>query len=166
MDKQIFENRLKEAGESAVSLARDSVINELSDNLIFKILPNNLDLSEHLTNFEKRNLIERKKEINRTFTTKEVVDRLLIDNKVPVWINCSLIKSSIKVSTVELLISRRFRDDKELYHQEDRFPPFKVALQIPPYLSIASGQKFDINWKFRRLQTAYKIWKSRKKIKT
>ena len=90
-----------------------------AENLIFKIKPNSLDLSNHLTDSEKENLITRKKELNKILTANEVADRLIIEEKVPVWINCSVIRSTKKKTTIGLFTSRRFREDSELYHKNE-----------------------------------------------
>lgn len=103
MDKETFISRLSEASSSALILARESTFNEITDNLIYTIKPNSLDLSDHLTDFEKENLSNRKNELNKTLTENEVADRLILDKKAPVWINCSVIGTSKGNTIIELL---------------------------------------------------------------
>lgn len=163
MDKEAFITRLNEASKSALKLARDFTFNEIAENLIYTIKPNNLDLSDHLTDFEKDNLNNRKKELNKTLTVNEVADRLILDNKVPVWINCSVIRSTRKITTIELQTSRRFRNDSELYHKMETYPPFHAVIMNPPYL-FDSKEKFDVNWRYKKIQTAIKLRKAKKDL--
>ncbi len=124
MDKETFIIRLNKASESALKVAREFTYNEISEKLMYKIKPNSLDLSNHLTDMEKENLISRKKELNKSLTASEVSERLVLENKVPIWINCSVIRSTKKMTTIELFTSRRFRKDSELYHEIETYPPF------------------------------------------
>jgi len=163
MDKETFIKRLNEASNSALKLAREFTFNELAENLIYTIKPNSLDLSDHLTDFEKDNLSVRKKELNKTLTVNEVADRLIHDNKVPLWINCSVIRSTRKTTTIELFTSRRFRDDSELYHKMETYPPFHAVIMNPPYL-FDNEEKFDVNWKYKKIQTAIKLRKAKRNL--
>jgi hypothetical protein len=164
MDKQTFIDRLNAAGQHAVCLAKDLVFNDLSNNLFYTIQPNSFDMAEHLDDLEKSNLKWRKKEINKVFSLTEIADRLVVENRIPIWINCTIIKSTRKATIVQLLTSRRFRIDRELYFQNEVFPPFHVNIQFPPYIEPNSNERFDINWKNNRIQTFMRIWKARKKI--
>ncbi len=163
MDKETFITRLNEASNSALKLAREFTFNEIAENVIFKIKPNSLDLSDHLTDSEKENLIARKKELNKTLTANEVANRLMLENKVPVWINCSVIRSTKKTTTIELLTSRRFRDDSELYHKIETYPPFHAVIMHPPYL-FDNKEKFDVNWRYKKIQTAIKLRKAKNEL--
>lgn len=160
MDKETFITRLNDASNSALKLAREFTFNEIAENLIFKIKPNNLDLSNHLTDSEKENLITRKKELNKILTANEVADRLIIEEKVPVWINCSVIRSTKKKTTIELFTSRRFREDSELYHKNETYPPFHAVIMNPPYL-FDNKEKFDVNWRYKKIQTAIRLRKAK-----
>ena len=164
MDKETLIERLNKAGKSATEFAKDFVFNKLSDNLVFTIQPNVIETSEHLDDLERANLINRIKELNKIFTVNEIAGRLLVENRIPIWINCSVIRASRKKTTIQLLTSRRFRNDKDLYHQNDKFPPFHINIQNPPYQQIDNDEKFNVNWRFDKIQTAYKLWKSKKKL--
>jgi len=165
MDKETFISRLSEASSSALILARESTFNEITDNLIYTIKPNSLDLSDHLTDFEKENLSNRKNELNKTLTENEVADRLILDKKAPVWINCSVIGTSKGNTIIELLTSRRFRNKNELYHQKEGYSPFHALIQLPPYFSIDSKDKFDINWRRKKIQTKIRMLKAKRTVK-
>ena len=167
MEKEIFKNRLIESSESAKRLAREITTNRIAEDVIYRITPNSFDLSENLSQLEKEYLINRSKELRKTFTIDEVAERLIIDNKVPLWINCSVIRTNEKVTVIELVTSRRIGEDKELYNQQEKFPPFHVVIQFPPYLLIDSKKKFNINWRFQKVRTAFKllIYRSKLKIK-
>jgi hypothetical protein len=161
MDKETFIIRLNRASESAVELAREFTFNEITEKLIYKIKPNSPDLSDHLTDLEKENLNSRKKELNKVFSAEEVSERLVLENKVPVWVNCSVIRSTKKITTIELCTSRRFREDSEIYHKIETYPPFHAVIVNPPYL-FDNKEKFDVNWRFNKIQTAIKFKKSKK----
>jgi hypothetical protein len=163
MDRETFITRLNEASISALKLAKEFTFNEIGENLIYKIKPNSLDLSDHLTGLEKENLSNRKKELNKSLTANEVADRLMFENKVPVWINCSVIRSTKKITTIELFTSRRFRDDSELYHKMETYPPFHVVIMNPPYL-YDNKEKFDVNWRYKKIQTAIKLRKAKRNL--
>lgn len=163
MDKETFITRLNKASSSALKLAREFTFNEIAENLIFKIKPNSLELSDHLTDSEKENLTDRKKELNKTLTANEVANRLILDNKAPVWINCSVIRSTKKATTIELFSSRRFRDDSELYHKNETYSPFHAVIMNPPYM-FDNKEKFDVNWRYRKIQTAIKCRKAKRNL--
>lgn len=165
MDKEKFIVRLSEASESALSIARELTQNRFPENLVYKIKPNSLELSDHLTDLEKENLICRKSEIKKALTAKQVAERLVIKNKVPVWINCSVIGTRKGETIIELLTSRRFRDENELYHQKEGNYPFHALIQLPPYLTIDSKDKFDINWRRKKIQTKIKMIKVKRDTK-
>jgi hypothetical protein len=161
VDRETFRQRLKSASESAVQIARKFTFNEICENFVYKIVPNCLDLSSYLTEFEIENLRSRRNELNKTFSAEEVSEKLIIENKVPVWINCSVIRSTRKETTIELLTSRRFRDDSELYHKSENYSPFHSLIQYPPYLQFDSAEKFDVNWRSKKIQTAFKLRKAK-----
>lgn len=165
MDKETFISRLNEACSSALKLARESTFNEITDNLIYTIKPNSFDLSDHLTDLEKENLSNRKKELNKTLTGNEVTDRLILDKKAPAWINCSVIGTSKGKTIIELLTSRRFRNENELYHQKEGYSPFHALIQLPPYLSMDLKEKFDINWRRKKIQTKIRMLKAKRTVK-
>lgn len=165
MDRETFKNRLELASESALRLAREFTYNEIAENLNYRINPNSLDLSDHLTDIEKENLNCRKREINKNFKIDEVIDRLTIEDKVPIWINCSVIRSTRKFTTIELFTSRRFRTDSDLYHKSENYPPFHAVISLPPYTPIDSKEKFDLNWRFKKIQTAIKLFKAKNDLK-
>jgi len=158
MDKETFIVRLCKASDSAIRLAREFSVNMITENLIYRIKPNSLDLSDHLTDSEKENLIDRKKELNKSLKAIEVAERLMLENKVPVWINCSVIRSTKKLTTIELFTSRRFRDDAEIYHQEEMYPPFHAIIQLPPFVAVDSKERFDINWKSQKFKTLFRSY--------
>jgi len=165
VDRETFRQRLKSASESAVKLAREFTFNEIYENFVYKIVPNCLDSSSYLTEYEIENLECRRKELNIFFSAEEVLDKLIIENKVPVWINCSVIRSTRKKTTIELLTSRRFRDDSELYHKSENYSPFHSLIQFPPYFQFDSSEKFDVNWRDKKIQTAFKLRKAKIALK-
>ncbi|HAF29513.1 MAG TPA: hypothetical protein DCG75_10740 [Bacteroidales bacterium] len=165
MDRDTFKNRLETAGKTAVDFARKFVWNKLSDNLIFVIQPNSLEISEYLNETEKQNLRERISELDEQLNLEEAIDRLFLNEKVPVWIDCSVIKSKKNHSVIQLLTSRRFRTDSELHHQSELYPPFHVNIQNPPYFDIDSKEKFEANWRYKKIQFAWNMYKAKRRLK-
>ena len=74
MDNETFITRLNEASNSALKLAREFTFNSIADNLIFKIKPNSLDISDHLTDSEK--------EISKTIAGAYCPEKDVGDNPV------------------------------------------------------------------------------------
>jgi hypothetical protein len=164
MNKLTFITKLQLASESAIEIARKCTYNEIAQNLVYKIKPNSLELGPTLTSLEKENLIARKKELKRSFTTEEVANRLVQGNSVPDWINCSIIRSTKRKTTIELFTSRKFRDESKLCHQNGKNAPFHAMIVSPPYL-LDNNEKFDVNWRYKSIQSAIKLSKARKALK-
>ncbi len=162
MNSETFIARLNLASNSALKLARKFTFNEISENRVYEIQPECLKNNEHLTEFERANLKSRERELNRKFTAAEVAARLVVENKVPIWINCSVVRSQKSKTVIELMTSTRFSEDSEFMHQHEGYPPFHAVIQIPPYLAMESNPKFDVNWRYKKLITAIKIRKAKK----
>ncbi len=152
MTKENFAAYLHAATQAAIAFTRPQCWNNLPTEVEFTITPDNFDENAPFLNeLEMRHFEVRKKELNRCFCAKEVVEKLWIDGQVPVWINISVHKAGSQKTTVELLIDRRLRrNSTDIYHQQEGYPPFHVVVSIPSYSldkqGHFNGTKFNVNW--------------------
>ena len=156
MKKEVFKENLDGISKLTLEIARKIAWNELSENVYYTIRPNILADSDHLDNEEKTNLKERKKELRKTLTIDQVLSRLYFSEKIPVWINVSIIEATKKKTTIELVTSRRFRKDDYMFKSTD-FPPFNIAIERP--INLNENERFDINWKRKKLKLKLDYWK-------
>jgi len=150
----MFRQQLDTATKQVIEFTRQVCINELVSNYKYILVPNVRTYDEHLNSKEHKILVLWNKYANILLTADEVVDLLVYDNKVPLWINISILESREKTTIIELLCSRRLRDDEELYHKEE-VPPFHIlGPPIPPEIATNKNEsgkisKYDLNWKIR-----------------
>ena len=156
MKKEVFKENLDGISKLTLEIARKIAWNELSENVYYTIRPNILADSDHLDNEQKTNLRERKKELRKTLTIDQVLSRLYFSEKIPVWINVSIIEATKKKTTIELVTSRRFRKDDYMFKSTD-FPPFNIAIERP--INLNENERFDINWKRKKLKLKLDYWK-------
>lgn len=149
MEKEVFKENLEGISKLTLEVARKIAWNDFSENVYYIIRPNILDDSEHLDNEEKTNLRERIDELGKILTIDQVLARLYLSEKIPVWVNVSISKVTKKKTIIELLTSRRFRKDDYMFKKTD-FPPFNIA--IPRPMNINENERFDINWKHKKLR--------------
>jgi len=144
MRREKLRDNFEGAIDSLNKLTQELCENQLSDNYRFVIRPNQESVHNHLTeneiSFHKKILTLK----NRPLEKNETVDLLWTENKVPLWINVSVIKSTNNLTIVELLTSRRLRGESDLNHKANHFPPFHLLVPLPP--GHKDGEKFDINW--------------------
>lgn len=167
MDVLTFKYNLQKASNETIRFAKELTWNKFSDNLCFVIKPNVLDDSDHLDNDELINLAQRRKELRKLLTIDEVINRLCFSERIPIWINISIYQTKKDKTIIELQTSRRFRKEDYMY-KETEFPPFHIAIPLPP--SLDGTEKFDINWKYNKFKLKLSAWlwrfKNRKLIKT
>ena len=156
MKKEVFKENLDGISKLTLEIARKIAWNNLSENIYYIIRPNILADCDHLDNEEKTNLKERKKELRKTLTIDQVLSRLYFSEKIPVWINVSIIEATKKKTTIELVTSRRFRKDDYMFKSTD-FPPFNIAIERP--INLNENERFDINWKRKKLKLKLDYWK-------
>ena len=156
MKKEVFKENLDGISKLTLEIARKIAWNNLSENIYYIIRPNILADSDHLDNEEKTNLKKRKKELRKTLTIDQVLSRLYFSEKIPVWINVSIIEATKKKTTIELVTSRRFRKDDYMFKSTD-FPPFNIAIERP--INLNENERFDINWKRKKLKLKLDYWK-------
>ena len=82
--------------------------------------------------------------IKLDLTDKEVVELLYRKNKVPVWIDINVLKSSRKSTTLNLFCAGRYTDNKEeFYYKENGSGPFGIKSPKLP-VDFKEGNKFKL----------------------
>lgn len=143
------------------------VTNLISENVEFLIEPNCREISEHLNEKELNKLVELNKLEGKLLDSKEVSSLLYDSGQVPLWINTEIYRSSKNKTKIKLICSRRFRDEMDLNHKMDEFPPFHLLVPLPPWQK--DEEKFNINWRHQTLKRKWHAltwkWRYRKKLK-
>jgi hypothetical protein len=164
MTKEDFATHLHSATQAAIDFTRTQCWNTLPADVEFIIRPDNLDENApYLNDLEIRHFKERKSEIKSRFNAKEAIEKLWVDEQVPVWINMTVYKAGSQKTTIELLIDRRLRrESADIYHQQEGYPPFHILVSIPPYLLDKQGRfdgsKFNVNWQRWPWRIKWKRW--------
>ena len=142
MTKQEFLFHLQGASFIALKFAeryvKDKLITDFKYNVIFTpshhtIYPDHFDFYPEDEGIIKLNLTEN-----------EVIDLLYRNNKIPVWIDINVLKSSKKSTTFNLLCAGRYSDNKEeFYYKDDGSAPFGIkSPQLP--INYKEGKKFRL----------------------
>lgn len=161
MDQKEFKYRLDESTKKLIVFTRTMVSNSISENVEYLIEPNCRESSDHLNESELNKLKELNKLEGKLFSNDEVNNLLFDSGRVPLWINSEVHKSRSKKTIIKLICSRRFREDAELFHNADEFPPFHPLVPFPP--GYREGDIFNLNRRdLMRKWAAFK-WKWRKK---
>ncbi len=163
MEKKEFKYRIDESTKKLIEFTQSSVTDSISENVEYLIEPNCRETSEHLNKQELNKLMELNRLEGKLFNSKEVNNLLLDSGQVPLWINTEVFRSTKKKTTVKLICSSRFRDEKDLNHNVDEFPPFHPLVHLPPWRK--DNEKFNINWKHQTLKRKWfaLTWKRRYK---
>lgn len=153
MNKEIFQDHLTRAADSAVDFARSYVLNELPSQRKFLIHPNqSFDDNPLRADEETYPNDSQPDDQPILFTTAEaVVDYLWRNTKIPEWIDINVGGEDGEHTYLQLLCCGRFTATEELlYHRNGGVPPFSVKSPVlPPGYddSVEAGaQKFDVNW--------------------
>jgi hypothetical protein len=141
MTKQEFLFRLKNASYIALEFAEryvtDKLVSDFKYNVIFT--PSNHDNDVQFAIYPDDEGI-----IKLNLTDIEVIDLLYRKNKVPIWIDISVLESSRKTTTFNLLCAGRYSDDDdELYYNEDHAGPFGIKSPTFP-IGYKEGEKFKL----------------------
>ena len=148
MNTSKFKQHLESSLELLLKETQQICYNSLSQNFKFIIEPSGREFYEGLDKFEARNLVILNSFSGKHLTSKEAIDLLCHDNRVPLWINMTIYESKQNLTIVHLLCSRRMRNDRELYYQAVKYPPFNVLIPIPPdSIKRDSDGQVDISWK-------------------
>lgn len=123
MDQIEFKYRLDESTKKLVEFTQSMVTNSISENVEFLIEPNSREISEHLNDKELNKLTDLNKLEGEVFDSKEVINLLYDSGQVPLWINTEIYRSAKNITTVKLICSRRYRDEKDLNRKANEFQP-------------------------------------------
>lgn len=140
MTKQEFSFHLQEASLLALKFAERYVKNKLTTDFKYNVIftPAHHTIYSDLFDFYP----EDEGIIKLNLTENEVIDLLYRNNKIPVWIDINVLKSSKKSTTFNLLCAGRYSDNKEeFYYKENGSAPFGVkSPQLP--INYKEGEKF------------------------
>jgi hypothetical protein len=154
MTKEIFEQRLNDVTKLLIDFTKRYCFNDFSSTIKYVVVPNSRDIDSHLDPFEVSLLKKLNNLRSKPLSLKEVSQALYKNGKVPLWINITVYETNRQITIIELCTSRRFRQDHELNHIADQYPPFHPLVPVPPdSLRIEKDGKYDINYqkKFREL---------------
>lgn len=74
-----------------------------------------------------------------------MIDLLYRKNKVPIWININVLKSSRKSTTFNLLCAGRFTDNKEEFYYINKIGSTPFGIKSPELpLDYSEGKKFSL----------------------
>lgn len=167
MEQKEFKLRLEASTKKLLEFTQAMVTNEISEDVVYLIEPNRREASPHLNVNELKKLKKLNRIEGKLFNSSEVASLLYDSQKVPLWINGEVHRSSSKKTIVILICSRRYRHEKELNYKVDKYPPFHLLVPLPPWHK--ENEKFNVNWKFQVLKRKWHAliwkWKNRKETK-
>ncbi|CAC9977064.1 MULTISPECIES: hypothetical protein [Flavobacterium] len=142
MTKEEFLFHLNGASFVALKFAENYVKDKLTTDFKYNIIftPPNV-----IGNMDQFDIYPEDEGIIRlNLTDKEVVELLYRKNKIPVWIDINVLKSSRKSTTFNLLCAGRYTDNKEEYYYNDNGSgPFGVKGPTFP-IGYKEGKKFRL----------------------
>ncbi len=142
MTRDEFLFHLKGASLIAMKFAENYVKDKLTTDFKYNVILNVSTDDVNLTQFDI--YPEDTGIIKLDLTDNEVVELLYRKNKVPVWIDISVLKSSRKSTTFNLLCAGRFTDNKEeFYYNRNGSGPFGIKSPKLP-IGYKEGDKFSL----------------------
>jgi hypothetical protein len=162
MDIDKFKSNLETASLMAVSIAQLRVINFLSDNVQYRIQPDSVSARNDLTDLEQRARMTRIREANKIFNVDDVLERLWNEGKVPTYVTVSIYKATNKVTILNLFVDSKYTNSELL---DETMEPFQPVLDIPVYMDPSDETKFDANWRHKKWQLRYRMWKRKKELR-
>lgn len=146
MTKEEFLFHLQGASLIALKFAERYVKDKLETDFKYNVILSVSTDDPSLTQFDL--YPEDQGTIKLDLTDTEVVDLLYRKNKVPVWIDISVLKSSKKSTTFNLLCAGRYTDNKdEYYYNRNGSGPFGIKSPNFP-LDYVEGEKFRLHDNF------------------
>ncbi|MFD2943067.1 hypothetical protein [Flavobacterium notoginsengisoli] len=117
---------------------KDKLVTDFKYNVILTVA-SNIDGSNKFDIYPEENDI-----IKLDLTEIEVVDLLYRNNKIPIWIDISVLKSSRKSTTFNLLCSGKYSNDKnDYYYNQNGSGPFGVKSPKLP-INYKEGNKIKL----------------------
>lgn len=151
MTKQEFSFRLRDASLVALKFAERYVKDKLTTDFKYNIIFTSANSSVNISQFDI--YPEEEGTIKLNLTDYEVVDLLYRKNKIPIWIDINVLKSSRKSTTFNLLCAGRYSENEdELYYNDTRSAPFGIKGPTFPF-GYKEGERFKLQQKnsFRKL---------------
>lgn len=142
MTKQEFLFQLKGASFVALKFTECYVKDKLTTDFKYNVIFTPPNIYENINQFDF--YPEDEGIIKLNLTDDEVVDLLYRKNKIPVWIDISVLKSNRKTTTFNLLCAGKYSDNKEDYYYLDSgSAPFGIkSPQFP--VGYKDGEKFRL----------------------
>ena len=142
MTREEFLFHLNGASLIALKFAERYVKDKLTTDFRYNVMLNVSSDYKSLTQFDI--YPEDTGIIKLDLIDKEVVELLYRKNKVPVWIDINVLKSSRKSTTFNLLCAGRFTDNKEeFYYNGNGSGPFGIKSPKLP-IDFKEGNKFKL----------------------
>lgn len=142
MTKQEFLSRLQGASLIALKFAERYVTDKLTDDFKYNVIFTPANHNDDLTKLDV--YPEDEGSIKLTLTEIEVIDLLCRKNKIPVWIDISVLKLSKKSTTFNLLCAGRYSDnEEEFYYNDNQLGPFGIKGPTLP-IGYKEGEKFSL----------------------
>ena len=148
MNRETFSRHLWDAAVHARDLAREYILEPLPDDLVFRVRLNssydgNPLHEDEVVYPEDSHDVAKAMSLSQV-STKEAVNALYRDGRVPEWVNASAIAETGEATLIELEACGRYTDNDDLlYHHQEGRPPFHV---LSPALPIGhqAGARFSI----------------------
>lgn len=152
MDRCVFEARLREVSHRVVLFAREHVVQQLPEEVAFRVYPNqsfdgNPRVGDEIV-FPDESLPDG--QFLGRWSAEEVVKYLWRDGKVPEWIDAGVESEDAQRSLIALRCCGRFTASEELlYHRPGGFAPFSIKSPVlpPGWESVEASGRFDLHWR-------------------
>lgn len=142
MTKSEFLFHLKGSSLIALKFAENYVKNKLTINFKYNVILNASQDDPKLTQFD----IYKEDDgiLKHNLTDNEAVELLYRKDKIPVWIDINVLKSSRRSTTFNLLCAGRYSDDKkEYYYNNNGSGPIGIKSPKLP-IDYKPGKKFKL----------------------
>lgn len=142
MTKEDFLFHLQGASFISLKFAERYVKDKLVTDFKYNAI---LTVANNVNNLNKFDIYPEGNDIIKLgLTDIEVVDLLYRNNKIPIWIDISVLKSSRKSTTFNLLCSGKYSSDKnDYYYNQNGSGPFGVKSPNLP-IDYREGKKFKL----------------------
>ncbi|MTH16822.1 hypothetical protein [Flavobacterium sp. LC2016-01] len=142
MTREEFLFHLKGASFMALKFAENYVKDKLATDFKYNLLFTSANMSGDASKFDI--YPEDDGSIKSNLTDNEVVDLLYRKNKVPIWIDISVLESNRKNTILHLACAGRYSNNKEdYYYKNDGSAPFGVKSPTLP-IGYKEGKKFRL----------------------
>lgn len=135
MKRELFVEHFHAAAAAAVSFARQFVLEDLSDKLIFEVRLNqshDSNLRPDQKVYPEDSTSKRTQELHRCHG-EGVVKSLWRDGTAPEWVDVAVVGQTASETVIELRCCGRFTSEEScLYHQQGGIPPFSVHGPLLP----------------------------------